>query len=85
MRDMKVGKEEDEDVAVDDDDEDNEEEDNEEEEEDANTTIVGVQVARSHPNDRESERVCRQEDPIISDTLCRLLRGWPFNRAMVKI
>jgi hypothetical protein len=69
MRDMKGGKEEVEYVAADD------EEDNEEEE-DANTTIVGLQVARSHPSDRDSERVYIQEDPILSDILCRLLLGW---------
>jgi hypothetical protein len=51
---MKGGKEEEEYVV--DDEEDNEDE---EEEEDANATIVGLQVARSHPNDRDSERVCR--------------------------
>jgi hypothetical protein len=73
MRDIKCGnEEEEEDVA----DCNCDDELDKEEEEDANATIVGVQVARSQPNDRDSERVCMQEDPIPSDSLCRLLLWW---------
>jgi hypothetical protein len=71
MRDMKGGEEEEEyfaDCA--------DEEDNNEEDADAVATIVGVQVARSKPRDKERERVCIQEDPILADGLCRLLQFW---------
>lgn len=76
MRDMKGGKEEEEDEEEYVADVDGEEDNEEEEDIDANVTIVGVQVARSKPSDRESERVCKQEDPSRSDRFCRLLRWW---------
>jgi hypothetical protein len=52
------------------------EEDNNEEGADAVATINGLHVARSKPNDNESERTCPKEEPILSDGFCRLLRFW---------
>jgi hypothetical protein len=89
MRDMTGGEEEGEEeeyVADCADEEDNEVE--EEDEEDAVATTIGVQVARRKPRDRKSERVGRQEELDLSDSLCRLLRWWlpqPINRAMVNV
>ena len=88
MSDMKGGEDEEEEeeyVADRADEEDNNEA---EAEEDAVATIVGLQVARSKPSERESERVCIKEDPILEDGLCRLFRFWlpqPFDRAMVNV
>jgi hypothetical protein len=94
MRDVTGGEDEDEEEEEEEEyvadcgDEDDNNNEEEEEEEDAVATIVGVQVARSKPSDRESERERQQETPIVSDGLCRLLPFWlpsPFNSAMVNV